>query len=446
MELNKWVMLLTIGCWLQLHPYRLVAQDEISNSDGDFTLEECVAFALENRPSVQQAGIDQEINIRNIRSSLSGWYPQIAASFNASRYFKLPTTVFQDRIATLGTTYNSDILLEAQQTLFSSDLLLASKSAHVSRLQYEQNIENEKINTIVDVSKGFYDVLLTKEQLRILKETIQRQERQYKDAYSQYQNGLVDKTDYQRALIALGNSRSAYKMTQEAIKYKLAYLKELMGYPIEEDLSLYFDRQRMEENVLMDTLQGLEYTDRIEYRQLQTQKALQNLNEAYYRWDFLPTISAYVNYDWIYLNDQFSDLYNRSFPSSRVGLNISIPIFQGTRRLQNLSRARLQTERLALDIDNTERVLNTDYQQALASYKSSLNEWIILKKNLDLAQEVYDVIKLQYDEGIKSYLEVITAETDLRTAQLNYFNALYNLLSSKLDLQKALGNININQL
>ncbi len=446
MNFNRWLMLLIVGSWLHLQPHRLAAQDISTNTNDDdgLTLEECVAYALKNRPAIQQAGIDQEINTREIKSNLSGWYPQITATYNASKYFKRQTTAFRDEIVTLGTIYNSDILLEAQQTFFSGDLLLASKASHVSRIQYEQNIEDARINTTIDVSKGFYDVLLTTEQLRILKETIQRQELQYKDAYSQYQNGLVDKTDYQRALIALGNSRSAYKTTQEGIKYKLAYLKELMGYPVEEALMLYFDRQQMEENILVDTLQELDYSHRVEYRQLQTQKALQDLNEASYRWDFLPIVSGYINYDWIYLNNSSSNLYDKSFPSSRLGLRVAIPIFQGTRRFQNLSRAKLQTERLALDIDNTKRVLNSDYQQALAGYKSNLNEWNILKGNLDLAQEVYNVIKLQYEEGIKSYLELITAETDLRTAQLNYFNALYNLLSSKLDLQQALGNVNIN--
>jgi outer membrane protein TolC len=62
-------------------------------------------------------------------------------------------------------------------------------------------------------------------------------------------------------------------------------------------------------------------------------------------------------------------------------------------------------------------------------------------ENVALAEDVYRIIKLQYDEGIKTYLEVITAETDLRTTQLNYFNALYQVMSRKIDVQKSLGQI-----
>lgn len=86
--------------------------------------------------------------------------------------------------------------------------------------------------------------------------------------------------------------------------------------------------------------------------------------------------------------------------------------------------------------------MNTQYAQALAAYKSSYSNYIALKENLELAREVYGVIDLQYKAGVKTYLEVITAETDLRTSQINYYNALYLVLASKVDVKRALGQIN----
>ena len=77
----------------------------------------------------------------------------------------------------------------------------------------------------------------------------------------------------------------------------------------------------------------------------------------------------------------------------------------------------------------------------MANYKSSLNNYKVLTENLQFAQDVYQTIQLQYKAGTKSYLEFITAETDLRTAQVNRTNALYQLLISRLDVQKALGTI-----
>src|SRR5690606_13788592 len=157
----------------------------------------------------------------------------------------------------------------------------------------------------------------------------------------------------------------------------------------------------------------------------------------------LPTFSAFANYNLNYQNNELPELYSQSFPNSLVGLRLSMPIFQGTRRTQNLRRAQLLDKRLDLDIVNARNEISTEYETALANYKSDLNEWLTTRENVAMAEDVYRIIKLQYDEGIKTYLEVITAETDLRTTQLNYFNALYRVQSSKLDLQRARGTVNI---
>ena len=96
-----------------------------------------------------------------------------------------------------------------------------------------------------------------------------------------------------------------------------------------------------------------------------------------------------------------------------------------------------------MDIENSANTINTEYVQALAGYKSNYTNWQLIKQNVDLAKDVYKVVSLQYREGIKTYLDVIVAQSDLRTAELNYYNALFNLLSSKIDLEKALGILNV---
>jgi outer membrane protein TolC len=85
--------------------------------------------------------------------------------------------------------------------------------------------------------------------------------------------------------------------------------------------------------------------------------------------------------------------------------------------------------------------ITTEYRTAMSIYIASLEAYNMLRENVLLAQEVYDVVNLQYKGGIKTYLEVILAETDLRTARINYFNALYTVLSSKIDVLRSKGEI-----
>jgi outer membrane protein TolC len=281
--------------------------------------------------------------------------------------------------------------------------------------------------------------LLSQRQLDILNEDIIRLQRSLKDAYSRYQAGVVDKTDYKQATISLNNSLATRKQTEETIKSKFAYLKQIMGFNPDNKLSLSYDSTRYESEATIDTNQKLDVNNRIEYQLLQTEKNLQNVNVNYYKWGFLPSLSANGVYNLFYLSNNFSNLYNKSFPNAYAGLTLSVPIFQGNKRLQNLSKARLQVDRADLDIINSRNTINTEYVQALAGYKSNYTNWQFLKQNVDLAKDVYTVVSLQYREGIKVYLDVIVAQSDLRTAELNYYNALFQLLSSKIDLQKALG-------
>jgi outer membrane protein TolC len=184
--------------------------------------------------------------------------------------------------------------------------------------------------------------------------------------------------------------------------------------------------------------------NRIEYQQLQTQKRLQDINYNYYKWQFIPTIQAYGNYNLNYLNNDFGKLYQDNYPNSFAGVRVGIPIFQGFRRVQNMKQAKLQSDRVNYDIEQLQLSVSTEVSQAMAAYKGYLNDYYTLKENVDIAKDVFSTIELQYKSGIKTYLEVITAQTDLRAAELNYNNALYQLLASKFDLQRALGSISPN--
>ncbi|MBD8490827.1 TolC family protein [Echinicola sp. CAU 1574] len=444
MRMSNYVLLWVLAGSFFL-PHAVFSQDVVGDgSQPALTLEQCIQYALENGPNMQQALLDQEIGDREIKSSLSGWFPQISASASGTRNIKLQQQPIGGELITFGQRYNSGIQFQVDQNLVNRDQIFAGRTSKYVKDQYEQNVENLEIATVVDVSKAYYDILLTYEQLKILKENLVRQQKQYNDARSRFESGLVDKTDYQRALITLSNVKSDQKRAQESVQAKKAYLKQLMGYPLDLDIALSYSYEKMQQEALMDTTQNLLPENRIEYQQIMTEENLAQMNTGYQKWAYLPTLSANYNYNWLYFSNSFSQLYDQSYPTSAIGLTLSLPIFQGGKRHQDIRIAELQQEKVFVEKTNLEKQINTEYQTALSTYKSNLYEWRTIKTNMDLAQEVYDIIKLQYDEGIKAYVELIVAETELRTAQLNHYNAMFNLLSSKIDLDRALGNIGNN--
>lgn len=422
-------------------PNFLIAQTNNDSSLINGTLQNCIRYALEHNPDIQTAKINESVTETIIKSKLADWYPQLNMTYNLQHNFQLPTLNFNGNLTHTGTQNTSGFIFGATQNIFNRDVLLASRTATDVRNLSAQSTEEQKINLAVSVSKAFYDLILTHQQLRVVDEDIVRINQSMKDAFYQYQSGIVDKTDYKRATISLNNTMAQKKFGNENLKSKYAYLYELMGFPPDGKFDLVYDTTEMEQEIFIDTTQLIDYSNRVEIQQLETQRKLQQYNLQYYKWSFLPDVYAFGNYNLNFLNNQFSKLYSRGFPNSFAGITLSLPIFQGGKRLQQIRQAEFEITQAENDIKSFQHKVNTQYENALATYKSNLFNYFSLKENLSLANEVYDVIRLQYRSGVKSYLEVINAETDLRTAQINYYNALYQVLSSKIDVAQSLGNI-----
>ncbi|HET6254815.1 MAG TPA: TolC family protein [Puia sp.] len=405
------------------------------------TVEACVQFALKHYPLVQQAMLDEQITDRQIRSRLAEWYPQVGLNASYQNNFQLPAVAFNGSYAYSGTYNQSSVAFGLSQTLFNRDVLLASQTKRDVMTQIHQMTVSDKIDVTVNVSKAFYDVLLTEEEIKVLDDDIVRLERNLKDTYNQFQGGLVDKTDYKRATISLNNSKAQRKTDEETLKAKYAVLIQLMGYRGKDSLHLVYDSAAMAQEVVLDTTAVPDFNQRIEFQQLMTEKRLQQAEVKYQKWAYIPSVSAGAGYSLNYLNPEFGKLYTNNFPTSYAGLTVSVPIFQGTQRTQNIKIAELQLTRLDWDVANLQSQINSQYTQALATYKSNLNNYYVQQDNLNLARDVFNTIEKQYRSGVKAYLDLITSETDLRTAQVNYSDALYQVLSSKLDVEKALGAI-----
>jgi outer membrane protein len=407
----------------------------------DATLQQCIQYALYHQPSVRQSQLQEQVVSYNIRSRLADWYPQVGGQYSVQHNFQRSTSFFNGVATPVGVSNTSLGQLYLDQTLFNRDVLQARRIKGDVQLQATQATASEKIDITVNVSKAYYDILTTQQQIKVAEENIARLQKSLEDAYYRYQSGITDKTDYKRAQIALNNTKANRQINQAALVARMENLKNYMGYPVSAPLTIVYDSLQMEREVGFDTLQIPDFTKRIEYQQLLTQKALQQANVVYQRNAFLPNLSASAIYNLNYLANDFGKLYQNNYPNSFVFLTAGIPIFQGGKRTANIKSAKLAVSQIDLELLNLGNMINSQYATALSNYKGSFANYLASKENVSLAQEVYDVINLQYKAGIKTYLEVITAETDLRTSQINYFNALNQVLVSKVDAERALGLI-----
>lgn len=446
--MKKWVIsfLFAVG-WLWAQ--QAVAQKTTDSLAKQAFLTDCIQYALGHQPVVRQSLIDQEIAERTIQSSLASWYPQINGIYNQQHFIRQPVTIFPDPTTgevvprVIGAKNTATASLSVTQNLFNRDLLLAKQTADAYRVQAVQTTVRNKIDVVVNVSRAFYDLITTQRQVDIITEDISRLQRSLRDATNQYQSGIVDKTDAQRAKIALNNSLAQQKQFRDLAGAKVQTLKQVMGYPPNEQLRVAYDSLQLANDAVLDTLSLANPQNRIEYQLLQTQGQLLEASVRYSRWAYLPSVAAFGNYNLLYQNNTFGQLFSTVFPNSLVGLTVALPIFQGGRRIQQTKIAELQVRRLQWDLAALTSTVDAEYAQALANYKGGLANYLALQENQQLAEDVYRIINLQYRSGIKTFLDVAIAEADLRTARLNVFNALYQVLVSKLDVQRALGAIRV---
>lgn len=406
------------------------------------TLNSVITYAIAHQPVVRQAELDQEITSKVVRGKLADWYPQLNFNYNYQHFFDLQASVIGGNVIRFGVENTSYTQFTFNQALFNRDVLLAYNTASRVKSQAELNTSKSKIDVTANVMKAFYDVLATEQQIKVNQESIIRLQRSQLDANSRYQAGISDKTDVKRATILLANAKVSLKSNQELLGFKKAYLKRIMGYPAEKEIQLQYDTLEMESEIYLDTMQEISYQSHIDYRLLTVQRELQDANVKYSKWAYLPTVSAYGAYNLNFQNNNFGDLYQRTYPYSFIGASLSLPLFQGGKRSLKIQEQSLAKQRIDYGLNNLENTLNAEYTRVMASYKINLANYLAQKENVTIAREVYDVIQLQYASGLKTYLDVISAESDLNTTRINYFNALYQIMASKVDVMQTLGQIN----
>src|SRR5579863_1045312 len=419
------------------------AAAQINNTDTaqTYTLDQCITYALKHEPNINMGIVNQAIVKANNAIATAGWLPQVNVTGNYTHYFTLPTSFFTDS----GKTVNSKAgivntftpTLGVTQTIFNPALVYALHAAPLYDKQAQQITDSSKILIISAVAKSFYSLLNTLEQINVLKADTTLLNKNVQDTYHQYVGGVVDKTDYDEALISLNNSMFSLRQAQEAVRPQYAQLKQVMGYPPVSQFNVLYDTTQMRGDIAFDTTQQLQFEKRIEYQYLQTTKTLQMTTVDYYRKAWLPTVSGFFDYEYEFEHNTMNGFFSQAYPFSYAGLSMSIPIFTGFARLNNLKKARLEYDLL----DWTEVALKSqiwnDYTTAMANYKSNLYNLDISKDNVVLAKETYDIVDLQYLQGIVPYLNLITAQTNWVQSQLSYQTSVFQVLSSKIDLEKA---------
>ena len=419
----------------------------------NLSLKEAIDYAQIHQSAILNARLDQEIAKNTVRQTIGIGLPQISGNANFQDFIKVPTNLLPGEFfgqpgtqvpVQFGVKYQSLVGLDLNQLIFDGSYIVGLQAAKTYKELSNKNLQRNRIETAVAVSKAYYSVLVSNAQLQLLDANISRLKKSLNDTEALFKNGFVEKIDVDRLRVLNNNLETERENVIGLLALNVNLLKFQMGMPIQVPLTL---------SDTIDSLQGLEqtalttdvdtnaYQTRIEYSLLETQKRVNQFDLRRYKSQYLPSLSAFANSSQSFQSNTFSMLFNQNFPSTVVGLRLSVPLISGGQKLYQVRNARLQVQKTDNDLVNLRNGINLEISQAQTTYLNGVRSLDNQNRNMELATEVLRVSKIKYEQGVGSSLEVTTAETSLKEAQNNYITALYDLLINKINLDRASGKI-----
>ena len=257
-----------------------------------------------------------------------------------------------------------------------------------------------------------------------------------------YTNGFAEKLEIDRATVQLANLQTEKLKVQTTIDNGYLGLKFLMGMPVKQTLVLTdsITDDKIKEGLLNDGVYA--YTDRKDYQLIDYAKKLGEFNVKRYKLTYIPTLNLNGNYSKQAQRTKF-DIFGKGdwFTTSYVGLSMNIPIFDGFLKDANIKKAKLQLSQTLNQQENLKISIDNDVVQATNNFHTAITTLDFQKQNMQLAEQVYNQAKKKFEVGTGSSTDITNAQTDLRTAQSNYINALYTAIIAKVDYVKAIGKL-----
>ncbi len=426
------------------------AYGQTGNGGKPFSLEEALTYALANQPAFKATRLADSLAELENQIALSAWRPSVGVTGTAQHYFKQPVSIIPDlqnpesgdtREVTFGTVNSSAVGANLRQLLYSPAVVRDLRLRQLRRDAARLHVEEASIDVKVRVSQAFYRALQTQEQARLAQADIVRLERSLREAKLRFDEGLNDKVDYKRATIALNSAWTNLGNFELATQARLQDLKALMGYPQGDSLSLSYDPDELAALVRNDSTIQLDVQQRVELRRLQVEGGIQDQSTRYLRQAWYPTVSVGAQGNVLWFANELDELYGNPLPNALGMLNVDFPIYDGGRRLRQVERSRVLQSQLSLNLRALREELTRGFSESGQDYQQVRNRYLVAIENLALAQEIYDVVDLQYREGLSTYLEVVVAESDLQEARFAILNNLIDASIARIEVRRAAGTL-----
>ncbi len=433
-------------------------------------LKQAQSMALSNNQNVKNAQIDLKIAKKKIWETTASGLPQVSGQISYNDMLDIPTTLIPDFIspavygvllqeglispsqmpsgetqyfaAKFGTQHNASYKIQASQLIFNGAYIVGLQASKIYYQLSDQSYIKKNQEAVDNVTSSYYLVLVAHESIRILDSSYQTIEKSAGDIEQIANAGLADETDAEQLKVTAMNIKNTLQRMKRQAEVSERLLKFQMGVDLDKPIKLTDNLDNLLgqinfASVLADTF-NLEQN--INYKLLETQEKLTRLNFQREKSSFLPSVVGFFSYQKSAMRSEF-DIFDSNkpwYPTKVVGLTIDIPIFSSGQRLMKAQEAKLELEKMKNTKEQAAEGLKMEYSNARNAYLNSYESYLQNKESYALASKIYDRWQIKFKEGVASSMELTTQQGQYLTAQANYYNSIFELLSAKVKLERML--------
>ncbi len=419
-----------------------------------FSLEEAIAFALENNYSAINAGRDIVDAQKQKWETIADGLPQISGAISYQNQLKQPISLIPAEFfggepgtfqpITFGQPQQATATATLTQQIFDGSYIVGVQATKTFLRYSANNKEKTDLEVRKAVVEAYGNVLLANESVIILEKNLATLEKNLFETTKIFENGLGDEESVEQLQITLSSVDNQLKNAVRLKEITLQMLNLMMGIPIDSPTQL---TENLDDLTLKQINLGLLETPFSLEKNVDYKLAL-NLNEQRFlelklaKSRALPTLNAFINYGSTSFSDSFDflsgtpDWYN----SSIMGFDLNIPIFSSLKRSASTQRAKIALEKAKTQLTEAEEQIRLQLQRAKSDYILAIEQFKTAKQNLGLAERIENKNQVKYFEGIASSFDLRQAQIQLYTAQQEYLQSMVEVIIKKTDLETILNN------
>ena len=435
-----------------LIPYFGISQQD---SSINLSVSQALDYALQNNSTIQNAKIDVIIAEKKVWETTAIGLPQIEATGSYYNNLSLatqliPAEFFGGEPGTFaeiqfGTKHNFNGTLTVSQLLFNGSYLVGLQAAKIYRSFSEKNLYKTELETKAIVASTYYTILLAQENLQILQENFKNIQEISRQSNAMAETGFIEDIEADKLKITVGSLENSIKSLQRQIDFLYMMFKIQLGINKEQSVVLTDNLNDILLKININELLQKEFKveEQADYQIVKTQEDLMALDVKRYKSEYLPSLSAFYNFQENAMRNDFNPLDSEEkwFESSMLGFQINIPIFNSGLKRSKLQQAQLELKK----VSNTKSVLESNLYSLLLQKR---NEFITGQEtlenangNMQVSKKVLNNISIKHQKGLASSLELTQANSDYLTTVSEYTQSVVTLLNAKIELEKILNNL-----